>query len=240
MATYNGEKYLAEQVDSILEQLSPGDEFLILDDCSKDSTVKILEQYQDSRIKIFINKTNKNHVYSFARVISLASNEIVLMADQDDIWINGRLDLMKNKLIKSKKVLLTTNTDFIDDKGKKIDFNLDGVSSQNSNKFNKNILDIFLGKSNYYGCAMAFRKQFCEIILPIPDYVESHDLWIAIAGNLLKSNIHLDEKTLLRRIHGNNASIINRILIKKFFSRLIFLRSIIELKIRIKKVKLSI
>lgn len=234
MATYNGEKYLVEQINSILEQLSSSDELVILDDCSIDNTIKILEQYQDPRIKIFKNKDNMSHVYSFGKVVSLGSNEIIFMADQDDLWVKGRLDLMKNKLIKSGKLMLTSNSHFIDGKGQKIDFYLDGVSSQDSNRFNKNILAIFAGKTNYYGCAMVFRKELNEIILPIPDYVESHDLWIAMAGNLLKSNIHLDEKTLLRRIHGNNASIVSRSLKKKIYSRLIFVKSYFDLKRRIK------
>ncbi|WP_421945875.1 glycosyltransferase [Pedobacter sp.] len=237
IATYNGEKYLKEQIDSILAQISLDDEVIIVDDCSSDSSIEILEGYKDSRIKIFKNKINRSHVYSFGKAISLANNELVFMSDQDDLWVKGRLDLMKTALLESGKLMLSSNSAFIDEKGAPKDFYLDGVKSEDSSRFNKNILAIFAGKTNYYGCAMAYRKELNQIILPIPDYVESHDLWIAMAGNLLKSNLHIDTQTLFRRIHGNNASVLSRTLKEKLYSRLIFARSYFEITSRIKKQK---
>jgi hypothetical protein len=79
---------------------------------------------------------------------------------------------------------------------------------------------------------MAFKKDLKQLILPIPSYVESHDLWIAKAANLVKLNIHCDNITLSRRVHGNNASIIKRPLYKKLWARIIFTRSIFELVFR--------
>ncbi|MFN0290506.1 glycosyltransferase [Pedobacter helvus] len=234
IATYNGEKYLKEQIGSILNQISLDDELIIVDDCSKDRTIEILEAYNDSRIKIFRNEVNQREVFSFGRALCLANNEIIFMADQDDVWVEGRLELMKNNIIKSESLLLTSNSSFIDGLGRSIDFCIEGVFAKHSVSYNKNILAIFVGKTNYYGCAMAFRKELKEIILPIPNYVESHDLWIAMAGNLLKSNIHIDDKTLLRRIHGNNASIVSRSLKEKIKSRLIFAKSYFDLINRIK------
>jgi len=232
LATYNGAEYIAQQLTSILKQLEVSDEVIVLDDCSKDNTLDIVRSFNDDRIKIFSNEKNRGHVYSFGHVVGLANNDIIFMSDQDDIWIDGRIKLMKDELLESKALLVSTNSDFIDSKGNKIDFTLDGVSAESSQKYFSNIIDIFVGKTNYVGCAMAFKKELRNLILPMPSYVESHDLWIAMGANIIKSNLHLDEPTLYRRIHGNNASIIKRKLGPKLWSRVIFSISMIQLYFR--------
>ena len=81
---------------------------------------------------------------------------------------------------------------------------------------------------------MAFQKKLCEVVMPFPDYVESHDLWIAMAANMLKSNAHLEDIILKRRIHGKNASVLQRKLSEKLYSRWIFVKSYVTLFWRIK------
>lgn len=232
IATYNGESFIDLQFKSILKQLNKDDEIIVVDDCSSDNTLKIIKSINDSRIKIFINDKNRGHVYTFGRSIELAKNEIIFLSDQDDLWIKGRLNLMKNDLLKSKVMLVSSNTNFIDVNGEEIIHKNDGVSERNSQNHISNIIDIFKGKGNYYGCAMAFTSKIKKLILPIPSYVESHDLWIALAANISKSNHHCNDVTLNRRIHGSNASVVQRKLIYKLWSRIIFFISIIHLFIR--------
>lgn len=232
IATYNGEKYIEAQLNSIIDQLDTDDEIIIVDDCSKDDTLNIIRSIGDSRIKIYLNEVNRGHVYSFNRAIELATKKIIFMSDQDDVWKNNRLILMKEKLLNSSALLLTSNSEFINSVGNKIDFKIDGVDEINSFKYLNNIIDIFRGKTNYYGCAMVFKSEFKKIILPMPNYVESHDLWMAMAANLIKSNLHSNDITLERRIHGSNASVVNRKLIFKIKSRIIFLKSLIQLIFR--------
>jgi glycosyltransferase involved in cell wall biosynthesis len=233
IATYNGENYLEAQIRSILEQLAENDEVVVVDDCSTDNTVKILNELRDNRIKIYANESNRGHVFSFSRSISLANNDIIFLSDQDDIWISGRVGLMIDKLIGTNKLLATSNSDFINSAGEKINYSIDGVSERDSSKYIKNIFSIFRGDTTYFGCGMAFKKELVKVILPIPSHVESHDLWIAFAGNLLRSNLHLNEKTFLRRIHSNNASVVERDLFTKLWARALFIRHIIDLSVRI-------
>jgi len=232
LASYNGAKFIKLQLDSIIDQLDKDDEIIIVDDCSKDNTLDIIKSFNDSRIKIYLNETNKGHVFSFGRAISLATKEIIFMSDQDDIWKKNRVVLMKEQLINSDAMLISSNSDFIDSDGVQINYIVDGVHSASSEKNLNNIIDIFVGKGNYYGCAMAFKKELTQLVLPIPTYVESHDLWIALAANILKSNLHFDGITLKRRVHGSNASILKRKLIPKLWSRVVFVRSILEIFIR--------
>lgn len=235
MATYNGEKYIIEQITSILEQLSSDDEVIVVDDSSNDNTVKILQDLNDSRIQIYLNDRNRGHVFSFSRAISLANNDIVFMSDQDDIWIKGRVLLMVKKLLDTGSLLVSSNFEFMDMNGKKIYEPVNRMKSSNSCEHLKNILGIFAGKTNYCGCAMAFRKNMVKLILPIPSFVESHDLWIPLASNLIGSNAHLDEKTLRKRVHNNNVTNTQRGLLPKLYSRFIFVKSIVVLLLRAKK-----
>lgn len=232
LASYNGAKFIKLQLESIIKQLHKDDEIIIVDDCSSDNTLDVIRSINDQRIKIFLNEINRGHVFSFGLAIALSSKDIIFMSDQDDIWIEDRVALMKDKLLNSEAMLVSSNSNFVDLKGKKIPFNVDGVSSKSSKKYLRNITDVFFGKKNYYGCAMAFNKELKGLILPIPNYVESHDLWIAIAANIVKSNLHCDEVTLNRTVHGENASIVKRKLHLKLWSRIIFMRSILQLFFR--------
>lgn len=233
MATYNGEQFLVEQVKSILDQLDSEDELVIVDDCSTDGTVRAIELINDPRIRLFLNDRNRSHVYSFGKALALSRNGIILMADQDDVWVKGRVSLMVSTLKSQGKCLLSSNSAFMDEHGREIAFPIEGVKAIDSAKHLKNILAIFAGVNNYYGCSMALKREFLKVILPIPSFVESHDLWIAMAGNMMRSNIHLDENTFIRRVHRNNASIIQRPVLHKIWSRVIFVISSLVIFLRL-------
>ena len=234
MACYNGEAYIKEQIESILPQLIEGDELIVIDDGSADKTAEIVLEIKDTRIKYFRNSSNAGVNKSFERGIVMAKNDYIFMADQDDIWTEGRLDRMLEKL-QLGSLLVSGNSVTIDAKGEKSDYILGDLLAGDSKQYSKNIIRIFTGKAYYYGCAMAFRKKLNSVILPFPDYIESHDLWIAMAANMLKSNVHLEETVLKRRIHGKNASVVQRKLTEKLYARWIFLKSYVVLKRRISK-----
>ena len=94
MATYNGEKYLREQIDSILNQTFKDFNLIICDDCSKDSTWQILEEYQkkDSRIKIIKNEKNLGYNKNFEKLLSFVKSDYFMLSDQDDFWLEIESD----------------------------------------------------------------------------------------------------------------------------------------------------
>jgi glycosyltransferase involved in cell wall biosynthesis len=230
IATYNGEEHILAQLTSILSELDPEDEVIIVDDCSKDATVAVIESLADPRIAVHRNERNRREVYSFNRAIGLAKNEFIFLSDQDDIWIPGRVALMLREL-SSGAMLVTSNFENVNNDLKTIDIPYEGVAASNSHKHLQNIVDIFIGKTNYFGCAMAFRRELCSLALPIPAFVESHDLWLAMAGNISGNNVHLDANTLRKRKHGKNVTNIvsNRALYKKLRSRAFFAASMLVL-----------
>ena len=239
MATYQGERYVERQLRSILEQLGANDEVVVVDDCSRDRTVEIIESLNDPRIKLYRNPVNRREVYSFGRAIEIAKGDIVFMADQDDVWLPGRVRLMTDRLQQSDAALITSNFEWMDAEERPLDVAYDGVSSRASARHFRNIADIFIGKTNYFGCAMAFKRELIPLIVPIPSYVESHDLWIALAANQIGSNLHIDDKTLRKRRHASNttSTVSTRSLLLKTWSRVIFTRSMLDLSRRARQLK---
>lgn len=226
MATYNGSKYLDEQLTSILKQLADEDELIVVDDASTDLTSDLLRSYNDVRIKVYVNDINIGVNKSFEKAISLAKNEYVFLADQDDIWTDNRVNLMLNALKRPNVNLVSGNSSFIDAGGALIDYPVIPLKESESQSKMRNIYRIFLGTGAYFGCAMAFKRELTKSILPFPRYIESHDLWIAKSSILQGKNFHLEDEVLLRRVHGRNASIIQRALLKKSWSRVVFVISI--------------
>ncbi|UPQ75435.1 glycosyltransferase [Chryseobacterium nepalense] len=237
LATYNGEKYIETQINSILPQLSGNDELIIIDDGSKDKTVDIIKSLNSRYIKIFINEKNLGHVKTFEKLLSLAQNQLLFLSDQDDIWIESKIEIYKKYFDDNDVLLISDNSYFIDNKGNEIHANIVKLSKESSQNYSKNIIDIYSGTAGYYGCGMAMKKDILDVILPIPTYIESHDLWIAMAANMMRSNLHIDDKTFYRRIHDENDSLRKRKFFKKIFSRYIFLRSQVEILKRLKKIK---
>ena len=230
IATYNGSKFITKQLDSVIEQLGKEDEIIIIDDCSSDNTLEIIKTYSDARIKIFQNEKNLRHVKSFEKAISLSTKELIFLCDQDDLWEAGRLNTFENYFVKYPEVMLvSSNFNCIDDNDEIIKNTLNKVFVKNSFQYRKNIFSIFAGKIGYFGCAMAFKRSLVPTILPIPEYVEAHDLWIAMAANYKKANLHIDDKTLYHRIHQNNASDLKRNIQGKLKARLGFFKLYREL-----------
>lgn len=224
MACYNGEKYIEEQIASILQQLGEADELIIVDDHSSDRTGQIVKDMQDARIRYVLNEKNLGVNRSFEKAIKTAKHDYIFMADQDDVWVRGRLEAMLLEL-KKGSLLVSGNSEAIDSEGRKSDYELGALIQADSKKYTRNILRIFTGKAYYYGCAMAFDRKLRKLILPFPSYLESHDLWIAMAANMARSNCHLEQIVLKRRIHGKNASVLQRKLSEKLYARWIFAKS---------------
>jgi len=208
MATYNGARYVAGQLRSILDQLGADDEVVVVDDASTDDTVVRVRELDDPRIRIVEAEHNRGYVRTFAQALGLAGRELVLLADQDDVWVPGRVDLMVEALARGEVVATNLGTldgpDTIRGPYGQRDWRL---RSGQSRQHVRNVLGILAGNRPYYGCAMGIRRSSVERVLPFPAFLaESHDLWIALYGNVARSIVHLDDRTVLRRFHGENVT----------------------------------
>ncbi|MGX1791338.1 glycosyltransferase [Microbacterium sp. NPDC055312] len=207
MATFNGEKYLQEQLDSILAQLHDGDELLIVDDASSDRTLQILSAVDDPRVVVVQNSENLGYVRTFERAMNLATRDVLLLSDQDDVWVEGRRDELvqaarHSAVVASNLLLLGTQ--------QPLPSPLTGhpwLLSHDDRRFLLNELLMLIGNAPYFGCAMAVRRDALDLILPFPPYLnESHDLWIATVGNASRAMRHVHKPSILRRIHDDNTS----------------------------------
>jgi glycosyltransferase involved in cell wall biosynthesis len=230
IATYNGEKYILEQINSILNQISIDDEIIVVDDCSKDNTIDVIKSIDDTRIKIVINEFNLGVNCSFENAINIANNDLIILADQDDIWTENRMNVIKRKFEENSKIsLVAGNSNYINSKGEAIKALIGDLSNKDSNRSFFNLFKIFSGNAPYYGCAIAFKKEFKNFILPFPRFIESHDLWIVKCAIIMNKLAHIEERLLNRRIHGENASVVSRNILLKIKSRGVFILSILSI-----------
>jgi glycosyltransferase involved in cell wall biosynthesis len=210
IATYNGAKFIKKQIDSILREILPSDELIIVDDCSTDETVSIIRRYGQKNIKLFQNAVNCGHVKSFEMALGMARNNYILLSDQDDIWLPGRLGDLINKSTAEGVALVTSNFGQIDED----DFNIGNsryrLLEADSKSHLLNIIGLFWGTRPYFGCAMIINRKLLDIALPFPKWVEGHDVWLALCANAMHSNFHLEQKTLNRRLHSNNLTSLAR------------------------------
>jgi len=228
MALYNGEKYIKEQINSILLQLdNEQDELIIVDDFSNDSSIEIIKLYNNPCIHLYRNNSNLGYVKTFERAISLSKNSVIFLSDQDDIWIQGRLSKMYNKLKEKNNYLLLCSNfkSFKEGGGEAVRFKTKLKHNKVGENYKKNIIEIFKGNIPYFGCTMAFKSEIKKYILPFPDYIDAHDLWIAILGNVLQRIVHLEDITILHRIHEKNTSFIQRKFHKKLYTRFLFFKA---------------
>lgn len=209
MATYNGDPYLAEQLTSIRAQLGANDELIIADDASSDLSCALVRGLDDHRITLLAGRHRRGHVARFAEAMAAATNDIVVLADQDDIWLPGRLAHIKQALAKPGALVVAGNFCHIDSEGNPLPPPSRRLHAADSSHYWTNITGILLGRRPYYGCAMAYRRDLNPLILPIPSWVESHDLWLAFAANLAGGIRHLEAELLHKRLHNTNVSAAN-------------------------------
>ena len=203
IATFNGERFIVEQLRSIFPQLDPQDEVVIVDDASSDSTVDLIEGMQDPRVRLIRNQVNRGHVRTFERALSQASGEWVMLSDQDDVWPEGRVAAMLDALRGADFVLGSIQILGSDTEGPLPDRSTHGVGAGN-------LLGILAGTIPYAGAAMAFKRSMLSVGLPFPAYVEAHDHWLAIVANVAFRVRHLEQVVLLRRLHDSNLTPLKR------------------------------
>lgn len=198
IATFNGEKYISEQLSSILSQLKTSDEVIISDDHSTDLTESIVNSFQDPRIKFFINKLKKGPVKNFENAISKATGEIIFLADQDDIWVDNKVIKILDQFNNDKKLTCVfSNAQIIDKKGNKTD----KVFFNDIPKLN--FISLIL-KNHFLGCTMAFKKNVN--ILPFNKRLPMHDWYIGLKHLKVGKVAFINENLVLYRRHGENVT----------------------------------
>ena len=202
MATYNGEKYIREQIKTILDCLEENDELVISDDGSTDNTLGIINSFNDNRI-VLIDGPKKGIKQNFANAIKNTSGEYIFLSDQDDIWKKDKVTEVLKCFEEEKCTLVVHDAEVVDE-------NLNMVMSsyysyRNSGKgIIKNIY-----KNTYIGCCMAFLSKAKKYVLPIPNDIEMHDQWIGVLNDKYGKTYFSTKKLIKYRRHSLNNSQMN-------------------------------
>lgn len=200
LASYNGEKYIKEQLDSILSQIGTNDEIIVSDDGSTDGTLLIVNKIQDPRIKVIKNKLGKGYTSNFENALNHACGEIIFLSDQDDVWYDNKVSVMLKALEKS---------DFVVSNAMISDENLTPTLGSHFKMYNvkKGFLINWL-KTRYVGACMAFNKKILTKALPFPSNHKlcAHDYWLTIIAEMFYKVTLIDTPLIKYRRHGANAS----------------------------------
>lgn len=213
LATYNGERFLKEQLESILTQLRDNDELIISDDGSSDKTVEIIKEFQKKypHIKLY-QGPSRGFIRNFEFLISKAKNKIIFISDQDDIWESTKVEkILEDFRIHPDVWVVLHDAYYINADGGKIGGSI--FEDRNTNYgFIRNVL-----KSGYYGCCMAINSDIRQYILPFPDYIMSYDQCIGLYAEFYKKVYIEKHKLIFHRLHNSNQSSVRNISYKVMF-----------------------
>lgn len=203
VASYNGEKYIEDQILSLVHQTYQNIEIIVTDDCSKDTTAEIVKSLSKeyNNIKFFQNETNLGYQKNFERGILLAKGEYIAISDQDDLWSPKKIATLLEQM--GSNILVYSNSLLINSDGKNL-----GITMKEFLK----IKEFISGKNPYYfivdncvsGHAMMFRSSLVSSIVPIPDCI-IYDRWIALAASINAGIKFVDEPLVQHRLHQTNA-----------------------------------
>lgn len=197
IATYNGEEFISEQLESILIQLRPEDEIIISDDSSTDKTIDIIRSYKDSRIKIFENQKFKSPIFNFENALKAATGDIIFLADQDDKWMENKVKRMIQEL--EMYDLVVSDCYWFGNTANGVISNFEFRKSRKG--FLKNLY-----KNSYLGNCMAFRKEVLNKAIPFPKDIPMHDIWIGLVSDTFFRVSFINEKLSFWRRHDKNAT----------------------------------
>jgi glycosyltransferase involved in cell wall biosynthesis len=215
MPTYNGGEFLREQLDSIYGQTLLPDEVIVVDDCSTDNTIEILEEYKAKYGLIYIkNEKNLGYNKNFEKAISLCSGDYIVLSDQDDIWLPSKIEkcynVIKNVDVNTPSLVScfsSTNKNILA-KRKETDCGIIGTWKHNLSCYTSQ------------GCTLMFNRKLLEFIIPFHDGI-MYDAYIGFIASLLGNRFYIGEQLMYYRIHVNNSFATGKLsIIERFRSNL--------------------
>lgn len=203
MATYNGSKYLREQLDSLYSQTRIPDEIVVTDDCSIDDTVQILEEYRQSKgLKYYINEKSLGVNGNFYRAISLCSGDYIAICDQDDIWCKNKIECSYKKL----KEIENNRPAAVSSQAIDIDAQGNILGYRKTFRSNSNYVDTLLFRGRSQGCSLFFNHQLKKIVLNnCSDNTMLYDVFISFTAAVVGIKYNMNDRLMYYRHHETNA-----------------------------------
>lgn len=208
MTTFNGEKFLSQQLESIAVQSRRIDEFIVCDDGSADNTVAILYAFAKEapfNVKIFENKDNLGSTKNFEKAMSFCTGDIIVLCDQDDVWVSRKIEVFENAFLENPGCgMIFTDAEVIDEENnflyylwQSVGFNARRQKLLNGNEKG---IKLLLKNNMVTGATAAVTKKFFEEALPFPQ-AAIHDYWLAIIAAIKNILVFLPDITIKYRKH---------------------------------------
>lgn len=213
MATYNGEKYIAEQIESIINQTFTNWELIVRDDGSTDSTINILENFQnqDSRIRIIRDEVgNLGQCLNFNELMKgVKPNSYVMFSDQDDVWLPTKIEesmkeIKKGESIHGTEAPIAVYTNY-NNVNSKLEYINTAYAKGDLKAYNP-IANRLLVQNWLMGCTMIINNKLLKYSLEVPIEADNHDNWIALIASMTGHIHYLNKITMLHRLHSNNVT----------------------------------
>jgi glycosyltransferase involved in cell wall biosynthesis len=204
MAVFNGERYLQEQLRSILAQLGSDDEVIVIDDCSRDGSVNLIKGLNDPRIIVWQNPTNKGPSASFERAISLAKGKYIFLSDQDDIWRPGKVSAVCRIFESNSPLVVVSDARVVDENRHLVlesMFRLRGSGPG----FWRNLY-----RNGFVGCCMAIRGDVKAFLFPFTTHVGLHDEWVGLCSSVGGRVEFVTDRLIDYRRHAANVTQLRR------------------------------
>ena len=227
MTTYNGGRFLCEQLDSIFAQSRLPDEIIICDDGSTDRTAQLLHEYVEHSpcsMKVVVNDERLGSIKNFEKAIELCSGDVIALCDQDDVWRPQKLATLESAFAADPELgVVLTNADLIDENGASLPGDL-WTRSRLTAERKRDLsgprrYDLLFGLPFTTGATMAFRSKFKPLVFPIPTGAPTfhHDRWIAVLIAAVGRISIIEEKLIAYRLHERQQLGVGRPLALKFF-----------------------
>lgn len=200
LASCDGERWIGEQVGSILRDMGPDDELVVADASSRDRTLEIVRGFGDPRVRILECLSRGNIPATFQAALLACGRDLVFLSDQDDVWIAGKIERCAGALAGSPAELLLHDARLVDAAGGEI-----APSFLERIGFRPGFWPN-LWRPGYLGCALCARRSLLERALPFPPRVPMHDWWMGLLADRGGGVLVLREPWIDHRLHGSNAS----------------------------------
>jgi glycosyltransferase involved in cell wall biosynthesis len=208
LCTYNGEKFLSEQLESFINQTRLPDELVVGDDCSSDATIRLITDFAKTSpfpVRVKVNEKNLGSTKNFEHTILNCTSEIILLSDQDDVWLPNKIEHFETLFSENEQIgMIFTNAEVVRENllpyGKKLwDFVFEIEERQ------KNFLNVLMRRNVVTGATMGFRAKFAKLFSPIPTDIPNtiHDGWISLVIAANSNVMFVDECLIKYRQHAN-------------------------------------
>lgn len=198
MASRNGARFIRRQLETILTQLGPADEVVVSDDSSTDDTIAIIKGFADPRIRLFENNTFFSPIFNFEHALKQATGEIIVLSDQDDIWLENKIAVIRERFRRrTAPVCLVALDGCVIDEQERILADSIFKKIKAGPGLVKNVYD-----NTYLGCCLAFSRELLAVALPFPRRIPMHDMWLGLLAEIFGEVAFVPEKTVMYRKHA--------------------------------------